>query len=319
MSVGRAPCPVCLRGSPAPVCRAVLSPGHERGISRCPDCGAAYYFPIPSGEEIARCYPPAYFGGFFKQYWKDYCKGRAYAERLTSWRREGDLLDVGCALGTMLAGVRDHSRWRVRGIEFSPAAAALGRGLNGLQIESVPLTAAPWPDGEFDCVHVNNVLEHESDPRAALLAAARLLRPGGRLELTVPNGPVDLLPNIELSRKLGRAFPTRHGGHLFFFSRRSLEILLADCGLRAVSIRCFHLKLGFKARGWLPRAYRQFLADAKEPAGRASESLSLEQGKALIPSPPNWPLYRFSSFLRRLWRFSGSEFGYDFEVVAEKL
>lgn len=319
MRGGRAPCPVCLRGSPVPVCRAVLYPGHERGISRCPDCGAAYYLPVPSGAEIARCYPPAYFGGFFKQYWKDYHKGRAYAERLSAWRPEGDLLDVGCALGTMLAGVRDHSRWRVRGLEFSPEAAALGRGLNALRIESVPLAAAPWPDGEFDCVHVNNVLEHESDPRSALLAAARLLRPGGRLELTVPNGPVDLLPNIALSRKLGRAFPTRHGGHLFFFSRRSLEILLADCGFRVISIRGFHLKLGLKARGWLPRAYRQFLTAAKAPDGRAPESLSLEQGKAMIPPPPSWPLYRLSSAWRRAWRFSGGEFGYDFEVVAEKL
>ena len=95
--------------------------------------------------------------------------------------------------------------------------------------------------------------------------------------------------------------------------------LAAACGFRVVSIRCFHLKLGAKARGWTPRAYRQFLAAPKTPDGRAPESLSLEQGKALIPSPPNWSLYRFSSFLRRLWRFSGSEFGYDFEVVAEKL
>lgn len=319
MSEGRAPCPVCLQGTPAPVCAAVLYSGCEKSISLCPDCGAAFYFPIPSGTEIARCYPPAYFGGFFKQYWKDYYKGRAYAERLSAWREKGDLLDVGCALGTMLAGVRDHSHWRVRGIEFSPEAAALGNSLNSLQIQSVPLTAAPWPDGDFDCVHINNVLEHESDPRAALLAAARLLRPGGRLELTVPNGPVDLRANVDLSRRLGRAFPTRHGGHLFFFSRRSLEILLAACGLRVVSIRCFHLKLGAKARGWTPRAYRQFLAAAKAPDGRAPESLSLEQGKALIPPPPNWPLYQLSSFLRRLWRFSGSEFGYDFEVITEKL
>ena len=297
----------------------MLYAGCERDIHECARCGAAYYFPVPAVEDVARCYPPAYYGGFFRQYWKDYYKGRALALRLSSWRESGDFLDVGCALGTMLAGLRDHSRWGVRGLEFSDAAADLGRRLNRVEIVSVPLSAAPWPPASFDYIHVNNVLEHESDPRAALSAAARLLRPGGRLELTVPNGPVDLLPNRTLSRKWGRPVPTRHGGHLFFFSRRALEQVLSDCGLRVLSIRAFHLKLGMKARGWLPRAYKNFAKPltSVDPSAKPA-SFTLEQGRALIPRPPNWPLYRLSNAWRRFWRFSGSEFGYDFEVFAEK-
>jgi SAM-dependent methyltransferase len=313
-------CPVCLDGEPRFACRAVLYAGCERDVYDCARCGAAYYFPMPSGEDIGRCYPPVYFEGFFKQYWKDYYKGRAFAERLTAWREEGDFLDVGCALGTMLAGVRDHSRWRVRGIEFSPAAADLGSRLNGLEIKPVPLARAPWPAGSFDFVHINNVLEHESDPRAALAAAAGLLKPGGRLELTVPNGPVDLLPNRTLSEKWGRAVPTRHGGHLFFFSKRALETVLPACGLRVLSIRGFHLKLGAKARGWTPNAYRQFAQELKPvAAGAPPRSLSLEEGRAQIPPARNWTLYKLSDRWRRLWRFSGNEFGYDFEVLAEKV
>jgi SAM-dependent methyltransferase len=313
-------CPVCLEGEPQFAVRAVLYAGRERDISECARCGAAYYFPVPSGEEIGRCYPPVYFEGFFKQYWKDYYKGRAFAERLTAWREEGDFLDVGCALGTMLAGVRDHSRWRVRGIEFSAAAAALGSKLNSLEIKPVPLSAAPFPAASFDFVHINNVLEHESDPRAAMTAAARLLKPGGRLELTVPNGPVDLLPNRTLAAKWGKPVPTRHGGHLFFFPRRALEIMLPACGLRVLSIKAFHLKLGMKARGWLPRSYKQFAKELRPVDVNAPPpSLSLEEGRAQIPQPRNWTMYRLSDRWRRLFRFPNSEFGYDFEVLAEKI
>ncbi|MFI5346333.1 MAG: class I SAM-dependent methyltransferase [Elusimicrobiota bacterium] len=275
---------------------------------------------MPSGADIGRCYPPVYFEGFFKQYWKDVYKGRALAERLTAWRAEGDFLDVGCALGTMAAGVRDHSKWRARGIEFSSAAADLGSRLNHLEIKPVPITAAPFPDGSFDFVHINNVLEHESDPRAALIAAARLLKPGGRLELTVPNGPVDLLPNRTLAVKWGHPVPTRHGGHLYFFARRTLVELLPACGLKVISIKSFHLKLGAKARGWLPRSYKQFAKELRPVDLNAPPpAFSLEQGRAQIPAPRNWAMYRLSDRWRRLWRFPHSDFGYDFEVLAEKI
>lgn len=312
-------CPVCRAGAPTFACKALLYAGCEREIHECAACGAAFYWPVPSLEDIGRCYPPAYYGGFFKQYWKDLYKGRAIGERLTPWRAKGDFLDVGCALGTMAAGVRERSGWTARGLEFTKEAAELGRALNGIEIVSAPITTAPWPNESFDYVHINNVLEHEYDPRGALAAAARLLKPSGRLELTVPNGPVDLLPNRTLSRKWGRSVPTRHGGHLFFFSRRALEKILADCGFRVLAIKSFHLKLGAKARGWLPRSYKQFKKPLTPIDMNAKPApFTLEQGKALIPPAPSWPLYRLSNNWRRAWRFSSSDFGYDFEVTAEK-
>jgi len=314
------PCPVCRTAAVRFACPAVLCAGCVKDIYECARCGAAFYFPIPAPDEIARCYPPAYFGGFFKQYWRDYYKGRALALRLSPWRTSGDFLDTGCALGTMLAGLRDHSAWRVRGLEFSAAAADLGRRLNQVEIASAPLSASPWPAASFDYVLINNVLEHESDPHAALAGAARMLRPGGRLELIVPNGPVDLLPTRTLSRAWGRPVHTRHGGHLFFFSRRSLQILLEACRFRVISVRGFHLKLGMKARGWLPRAYRNFKTDPwAAVSGARAQELSLEQGRAMIPPQPSWLRYLLGDRLRRAWRFADSDFGYDFEILAEKI
>lgn len=312
------PCLLCERGEPAFLCKAVLYPGAVRDIVRCPDCGGAYYQPVPSLEEVARCYPHAYFRDFFRQYWKDYYKGRLLAEDLGAWRPEGTVLDVGCALGTMLAGLRDHSKRTVLGLEYSAAAAAAGREVNGVDIRPGGLLQAPWGPASADFVNINNVLEHERDPAAALAAAARLLKPGGRLRLAVPNGPVDLRATSDLWKRRGRPVVTRHGGHLFFMTRRSLEALFARAGLTVLSLKNFHFKLGAKARGWTPRAYRAFLSDPAPVPADAAAGMPVGELRKLVGPRPSWAAYKAGALRRRLWRSRASDFGYDYEVMAEK-
>jgi SAM-dependent methyltransferase len=48
------------------------------------------------------------------------------------------------------------------------------------------LDCLPIPDASFDAVLCTQVLEHVDDPFAALIELYRVLRPGGRLGLTVP-------------------------------------------------------------------------------------------------------------------------------------
>lgn len=289
-----------------------------RDIVRCGNCGAAYYDPIPPLEEVARCYPHAYFTDFFKQYWKDYYKGRLLADDLGDWRPDGTVLDVGCALGTMLAGLRGRSNRKVLGLEYSTAAAKAGREVNGVDIAPGGLAQAPWPESSVDFVNINNVLEHERDPQAALSKAARLLKPGGRLRLAVPNGPVDLRATSDLWSRLGRPVVTRHGGHLFFMTRRSLEAMFKAAGLHVLSAKNFHFKLGAKARGWTPRAYRAFLEEPPPVPADDAAGMALDELKRLAPPRPSWPLYRARARWRRLFRCSASDFGYDYEMLAEK-
>jgi SAM-dependent methyltransferase len=54
------------------------------------------------------------------------------------------------------------------------------------EMQRLDLTALPHPDGYFDAVLANHVLEHVRDDRRALTETLRVLRPGGLALLQVP-------------------------------------------------------------------------------------------------------------------------------------
>jgi len=96
------------------------------------------------------------------------------------------VLEFGCGIGTY---VREICRYtpHVFGfdIEFNRLKTGSTQGVRGL------VTAAaerlPFSDGAFDVVFSNEVLEHVSDDRAACREIARVLKPGGRAVIFVPN------------------------------------------------------------------------------------------------------------------------------------
>ena len=96
-----------------------------------------------------------------------------------------DLLDVGCGPGTLTADLALRvAPGRVLGLDASAdpleeARAAAGRA--GAQVTFVvgDVYALDLPDASFDVVHAHQVLQHLTDPVAALREMARVCRPGG--------------------------------------------------------------------------------------------------------------------------------------------
>ncbi|MEZ5331737.1 MAG: methyltransferase domain-containing protein [Thermoanaerobaculia bacterium] len=110
--------------------------------------------------------------------------------------RFGDrVLDLGSGLGQLSRGIARAvgRKGRVVAIERDPgqlAAAvrlAAAEGEDGLvdfragSVAAPPLDGGEW--GTFDVAHARFVLEHLSDPRAAVALLARAVRPGGRIVL----------------------------------------------------------------------------------------------------------------------------------------
>ena len=96
------------------------------------------------------------------------------------------VLDVGCGPGTITADLAALvPDGHVTGIDAAEGvldnarAEAEQRGSGNVTFETGNVYQLSYPDDSFDVVHAHQVLQHLSDPVAALAEMRRVCRPGG--------------------------------------------------------------------------------------------------------------------------------------------
>ncbi|NJO55778.1 MAG: class I SAM-dependent methyltransferase [Rhodospirillales bacterium] len=166
----------------------------------CRRCGHIYQNPRPTIASIDHFYPddyipfqtaiedePRWIRRFDRRYGRDRrCLAVHRAARLPLDNTDKRLLDVGCATGIFLDGMR-RLGWSVQGVEPSPTAAEYAQKRLGLSVFQGRLEAAGFAEASFDAVTLWDVLEHVHEPEQTLADIHRVLRPGGLLVLSLPN------------------------------------------------------------------------------------------------------------------------------------
>jgi SAM-dependent methyltransferase len=134
------------------------------------------------------------------------------------------VLDLGCGAGRFLAALRDAGADPV-GVEIAQAAVDRARGnVPGADVRLLE-DDLPLGHGEVDLVWCSETLEHIPDVAHALFEVRRVLKPDGRLLVTVPWNPPLIRP------------PDPLGQHVRFFTRRSLTRALDAAGFAPVEVR----------------------------------------------------------------------------------
>ncbi len=138
----------------------------------------------------------------------------------------GRTLDIGCGDGSVLEALRARTS-ESAGVDSSAAAVELTRA----RTPEADVVAAdvqeslPFADASFDSVLMLDVIEHLTNPIAAIAEIRRVLRPGGLLAVTTPNA------NSPIRYLRGRKwFGTADPGHVTLYTSFTLCHLLERAG-----------------------------------------------------------------------------------------
>lgn len=178
----------------------------------------------------------------------------------------GTVLDIGCGNGHLLYQLR-HKFSRLMGLEYSAHRLEQAK-INLSDLAFTPILGSAEDmsaieTGSVDCIVSADVIEHIPDVYAACAEMIRVLRPGGILVINTPNiaflkkrlvlllgrFPSTSQPNEGLGNKI-----LFDGGHLHYFTFRSLSLLLERAGFEIVR------RTGFGGLGRIHHLYPPLLS-----------------------------------------------------------
>jgi ubiquinone/menaquinone biosynthesis C-methylase UbiE len=177
------------------------------------------------------------------QSWDDRLEARAHTYKLRGrFRFAHDQLikyqpkkwlDIGTGNGFLPQATRAKlPSVHVTGTDFAENALEHAQGLDEKVHNDIDRDGLPFADASFDFVSCLEVLEHLVFPDNALKEISRVLKPQGKLALTVPNiQHVEYLFQLVRGKMPGPAADTRH---MSVFTHKFLAKLFSQNGLQVI-------------------------------------------------------------------------------------
>ncbi|MBS1532177.1 MAG: class I SAM-dependent methyltransferase [Bacteroidetes bacterium] len=168
------------------------------------------------------------------------------------------ILDLGCGNG-FLANYLVKQGYDVYGIDASEEGIAIAKQENPERFYVQDLSTGKLPAElqafQFDTILSTEVIEHLYDPAGFIDFCKGLLPKGGELIISTPyHGYLKNLSLSILDKWDSHHGPAWHGGHIKFWSKKTLSKLLADKGFEVVT---------FKGCGRMPYFWKSMLIKAK--------------------------------------------------------
>jgi len=201
---------------------------------QCHTCGLIYISPRPTLQEITDLYahaeeniPPSQWRGtVWKRLHARYC-----LKLIKRYIRSGVALEVGPGGGFFLDEARKQS-FEICGIELNSFRADYIRNTLKIPCETTALNSSSFGGRKYDLIYHCDVISHFSDPVSEFLKMNERLKQNAYLVFETGNlGDVDKKHFSTTITYFG--YPE----HLFFFSEKSIGILLSKTGFEIISVR----------------------------------------------------------------------------------
>jgi len=246
------PCPIC---STATAVARFEVEGMAEKVVICTRCGLGRFYPMPCPDRLRALYPDEYYGEPGQKFhplieWLVRAVGERHISFLSRELAAGArILDVGCGRGVTLGALAEQG-FTVHGFEISAEAARGADPRVEIRIAQ-NLKEAEYRASSFDQVIIWHVLEHLDDPAGTLREAHRLLKPGGRLIVAVPN-----LSSLQARCSGAAWFHLDLPRHVYHFPLPALRELLTLTGFQVRSVH--HFSLRQNPFGWIQSLMNRF-------------------------------------------------------------
>ena len=223
--------------SSCPLCNSTRVGHFDRdhkgvNIDLCRDCGLMFMNPQYTDSHLDQYYS-TYFNSdqrTGKEPEEKHLQKRNAFQLLTRFKQGGRFLAIGCGAGLELE-IALELGFSVEGYDVNPETTREVSQRIGVPVHSGNFGDLELPTESYDCLFLDQVLEHPKDPASYLRQILRLLKPDGVVYLGVPNlaslsARIKTLQGRLGLKKRGHGSHYDSDHHLFYYRPQVLKNLL---------------------------------------------------------------------------------------------
>lgn len=207
-------------------------------LVNCNRCRLVFINPRIKGDLIVKAYSQGSDEVFVSQAPARVKTFSDSLKQIEKFSRGRKILDVGTAGGSFLSAAKSCG-WDVYGCEPNKWLASWGKKNYGIDIKLGTLLDQKYKSNSFDVVTLWDVIEHTPDPLAVLKESNRVLRDKGILVVNYP----DFASLV--ARLMGRKWLFLTSVHLYYFTPRTINLILRKAGFEIVKIKPYIQRLEF--------------------------------------------------------------------------
>lgn len=206
----------------------------------CGNCEAQWQWPLEEEEN----YEPLYSDAYYKKIWgwseatdaqvgkSKYLSSKKFIKLLHSYKKGGNVLDIGCGLGYLLSFLQqDNYGYDVYGVELSSFAQhisekRIGKGKIFKTVEEVKKKHM-----RFDAILLFDSMEHIPDQDILFHDLDALLAPSGTVFVIMPD------ISSSTAKLMGKHWIEYKKDHVVFYGKQTLKMQLEKKGYRILHCR----------------------------------------------------------------------------------